>query len=110
MYLVLLVGCKAEKINDRGREQETAEQNHPQCSRQCQDQVSPQKEDSCRSRLIVKVELGQPQVALEPKKGGARLTALYQLRDYRLSGARLPDEVIGSVNGCADCTCAFMNQ
>lgn len=55
---LMLAGCKAEEVNDRGREQEAAEQNHSQCSWERQDQVSPQKEDSRRSRLIVKWAAG----------------------------------------------------
>ena len=37
-------GCKAQADNDRGRQQEAAQQDCSQCSWQCQSQVSPQKE------------------------------------------------------------------
>ena len=44
LRLLSCSGCKAKADNDRGRQQEAAQQDRPQRSWQCQSQVSPQEE------------------------------------------------------------------
>ena len=44
LRLLSCSGCKAQADNDRGRQQEAAQQDRSQRSWQCQSQVSPQKE------------------------------------------------------------------
>lgn len=59
LRLLSCSGCKAQADNDRGRQQEAAQQDCSQRSWQCQSQVSPQKEGCGRvgiecSTLILK--------------------------------------------------------